>query len=164
MSSISYSTALSSMIYNPAASGGKTLADAMAGFSVDIYQGTRPINADAAVPSGNILLGTVTNGGLPVTPGSLTNGLNLGLVVNGASGLAAGLNAQVTYIAAGQPQWFRMRANQADNNLASTTLARIDGSMATFGGDATIPATSSNVTIGQINNISSISFPVIAGQ
>jgi hypothetical protein len=46
-------------------------------------------------------------------------------------------------VAAGTAGWFRMKASAVDNNLATTTLVRLDGSVATSGADMNL----SNLTI-----------------
>jgi hypothetical protein len=98
---------------------------------MEIYSGTQPASADAA-PTG-VLLGVVTLNSGAFTPGVVTNGLTFGAPVDGVVSKTGvwSFNA----IATGTAGWFRLKANALDNNTLSTTLPRLDGSIAASGAD-----------------------------
>ena len=106
---------------------------------IDIYTGTQPVSADSAI-SGT-LLGRVTLNSGAFTAGLPGNGLTFAAAAAGAvskSGVwsFAGL-------ANGTAGWFRLKGNALDNDSASTTLPRVDGSIATSGADLNL----SNIAI-----------------
>ena len=106
---------------------------------IDIYTGTQPVSADAAI-SGT-LLGRVTLNSGAFAAGSPANGLTFAAAANGAvskSGVWSfvGVNN-------GTAGWFRLKGNALDNDGASTTLPRVDGSIATSGADLNL----SNIAI-----------------
>lgn len=107
--------------------------------TIEIRTGTQPVNADAA-PTG-ALLGVVTLNNLPFVPGSPTNGLTFAAAAGGV--LAKSGVWAFNGIAAGTAGWFRLKANALDNDTLSTTLPRLDGSVATSGGDMSL----SNISI-----------------
>lgn len=124
---------------------------------IEIYSGTQPVNADAAVTG--TLLGTVTLASGAFTPGVSTNGLTFAAASGGAvaksgtwsfDGLAPG----------GTAGWFRLKGNGVDAGGVSTTLPRLDGSIATSGADMNL----SNITIaaGAPNTIDSFTFTIPA--
>jgi hypothetical protein len=98
-----------------------------------IYAGPQPINADSGVQG--VLLGKVTVGAGAFTPGTATNGLNFGAPTGGVIAKAAGEVWQMVGIAAGTAGWFRLMGNPVDDLASSTTLSRMDGSIANSGGD-----------------------------
>lgn len=124
-----------------AATGLKT---AFANGVIELRSGPQPATADAAV-SGT-LLGTFTVSAGAFTAGTSTNGLNfaapsLGVITKASGeawqiGDAAGVAGAVT---AGTVGWFRLKANAADAGALSTTLVRLDGSVATAGADLNFP-------------------------
>ena len=57
-------------------------------------------------------------------------------------------------VAAGTAGWFRMKASALDDNAASTTLVRLDGSIATSGGDMNLSNLS--IAIGSPTTIDSL--------
>lgn len=101
---------------------------------IEIYTGTQPATADAAVTG--TLLGTMTLASGAFTPGSPTNGLTF------AAPAAGSVSKTGTWsfvgIAAGTAGWFRLKANAVDSGLLSTTAVRMDGSCATSGADLNI--------------------------
>ena len=104
----------------------------MADGYIDFYAGSQPATADA-VETGT-LLGTVTLASGAFTPGVATNGINMDLSTAGVLAKSVsevwsfdGLAAASTGTVAG---WFRWREN-ADTRGASTSFARIDGSIGT---------------------------------
>lgn len=98
---------------------------------IEIRTGTQPVTADAAATG--TLLGTVTLASGAFTPGVSTNGLTF----NTASGGAVSKSGVWSFagVAAGTAGWFRLKGNALDNDLSSTTLPRLDGSIATSGAD-----------------------------
>jgi len=106
-----------------------------------IYSGSQPTSPDDAVQG--TLLGIVTVDGGAFTPGSPTNGLGFDAPASGVLSKAAAESWEFDGIAAGTAGWFRLMGNAADALGASTTLPRMDGSIATYGADLNI----SNVAI-----------------
>jgi hypothetical protein len=106
---------------------------------IDIYTGPQPASADSA--ASGTLLGTVTLSSGAFTPGSPTNGLTFAAASNGVVSKSG--TWSFNGIAAGTAGWFRLRANAADNGLLSTTLPRLDGSVAVSGADMNL----SNIAI-----------------
>lgn len=106
---------------------------------VEIRTGSQPATADAAATG--TLLGTVTLNNLPFVAGSPTNGLTFAAAVAGV--LAKSGVWSFTGIANGTAGWFRLKANALDNDALSTTLPRLDGSVATSGADMSL----SNIAI-----------------
>lgn len=106
---------------------------------VEIRTGSQPATADAAATG--TLLGTVTLNNLPFVAGSPTNGLTFAAAAAGV--LAKSGVWAFNGIAAGTAGWFRLKANALDNDALSTTLPRLDGSVATSGADMSL----SNISI-----------------
>lgn len=106
---------------------------------IEIRTGSQPATADAAATG--TLLGTVTLNSGAFTPGTATNGLTFAAAAAGAVSKSGvwGFNG----VAAGVAGWFRLKANALDDNSISTTLPRLDGSIATSGADMNL----SNITI-----------------
>ena len=124
---------------------------------IEIYSGAQPASADNAATG--TLLGTVTKAGGAFTPGTSTNGLTWGTPSAGVVSKSTDL-WQFTGVAAGTAGWFRLKGNALDDNLSSTTLPRLDGSIASSGGDLNL----SNLTIsvGAPNTIDSFSYTIPA--
>lgn len=147
-----------------------TLVDYTATGSSGVVYISGPIGSGAALntavcaASSTTLSATVSNGGLPTTPGvTAINGLQFtypaaaGLFAKG--GTWSGLGA-----ATGTAGWFRYLCDGADSGIgASTTFARIDGSVTVAGGsgDATIDNTT--ISTGQQVTITSISMGISKG-
>lgn len=106
---------------------------------IEIYTGTQPTTADAAVVG--TLLGTMTLASGAFTPGSPTNGLTFAAAADGAVS-KTGVWSFVG-VAAGTAGWFRLKGNATDTGGVSTILPRMDGSCATSGADLNI----SNIVI-----------------
>jgi hypothetical protein len=87
-------------------------------------------------------LGTVTIDAGAFTPGVATNGLEFDAPSGGAVSKVAADNWKFNGVAAGTAGWFRFKANALDDNTLSTTLPRIDGSVAKTGGDLNLSNTS----------------------
>lgn len=119
---------------------------------IEIYSGAQPATADAAVTG--TLLGTVTLASGAFTPGVSTNGLTFAA----ASGGAVSKSGVWSFngVAVGTAGWFRLKGNAADAGGVSTTLPRMDGSIAVSGADMNL----SNITIaiGAPNTIDSFTW------
>lgn len=119
---------------------------------IEIRSGSQPVSADAAATG--TLLGVVTVNAGAFTPGDPTNGLNFGTPVSGS----VSKNTDVWRfegVAAGTAGWFRLKGNALDDNLASTTLARMDGSIASLGGDMNLSSLS--IAVGAPTTIDAFS-------
>lgn len=123
---------------------------------IEIYSGSQPATADAAVTG--TLLGTVTLGSGAFTPGTSTNGLTFA-AASGGSVSKSGVWS-FNGVAAGIAGWFRLKGNAVDAGALSTVLPRLDGSIAVSGADLNL----SNITIaiGAPNTIDSFTFTIPA--
>lgn len=119
---------------------------------IEIYTGSQPATADSAV-SGT-LLGTVTLNSGAFTPGSPTNGLTFA-AASGGSVSKSGVWS-FNGIATGTAGWFRFKGNAADAGAASTTLPRMDGSIAVSGADMNLSNIA--ITIGAPSTIDSFTY------
>ncbi len=106
---------------------------------IEVRTGTQPATADAAATG--TLLGTITLNSGAFTPGTSTNGLTFASAAAGAVSKSGVWS--FNGIAAGTAGYFRLKGNALDNDALSTTLPRLDGSIATSGADLNL----SNVTI-----------------
>lgn len=106
---------------------------------IEVYSGSQPASADAAVTG--TLLGTVTLSSGAFTPGTATNGLTFAA----ASGGAVAKTGVWSFngVAVGTAGWFRLKGNAVDAGAISTVLPRLDGSIAVSGADMNL----SNITI-----------------
>ena len=121
---------------------------------IHIYSGTRPTSADNTATG--TLLGTVTLNGGAFVAGTLTNGLRFDTAVDGSIDKPATAVWQMTGLAAGSATWYRLVGNATDTGASSTTLPRIDGSIAAFGGDITLSDTA--MTVGKVVTASQFKF------
>ena len=119
---------------------------------IEIYSGTQPASADAAVTG--TLLGTVTLGSGAFTPGSPANGLTFDVAANGAVGKSGVWS--FAGVAAGTAGWFRLKANGVDAGAVSNTLPRLDGSIATSGADLNLSNIA--IAIGAPTTVDSFTF------
>jgi hypothetical protein len=117
-----------------------------------IYTGVQPTTADMAA-TGTLLL-TITNASGAFTGGAVANGLEFGVA---ASGSIAKLSTQTwsgVGLATGTAGWFRLYGNAADEATTpavSTTLPRLDGSVAVSG--AQLNMSSTTVTLSATTTI-----------
>jgi hypothetical protein len=124
-----------------------------------IYSGPQPVSADAAVQG--TLLGKVTVNGGAFAFGSPTNGL-------GWEAAAAGVIVKETtevwsmtgLSPGGTAGWFRLMGNVSDDLGVSTTLARLDGSVAQSGGDLNLSSTT--IVIGAPTTVDTFQFTLPA--
>lgn len=122
-----------------AMAGSTGFAATFANGVIEIYTGTQPATADAAVTG--TLLGTVTLNSGAFTPGVSTNGLTFASAASGAVSKSGVWS--FNGIAAGTAGWFRLKGNAVDAGGVSTSLPRLDGSVATSGADLNL----SNIAI-----------------
>ena len=139
-----------------ALAGSTGFAATFANGVIEIYTGTQPATADAAVAG--TLLGTVTLASGAFTPGVATNGLTFASAANGAVSKSGVWS--FNGVAAGTAGWFRLKGNAVDAGALSTTLPRLDGSVATSGADLNL----SNIVIaiGAPSTIDSFTFTIPA--
>lgn len=91
---------------------------------IEVYTGTQPATADLAESGTKLLRITVASGAF--TPGSPTNGLNLGDAAAGVASKESGEVWSGVGLAAGTAGWFRFYSN-AYVTGASSTAERFDG-------------------------------------
>lgn len=135
------------------------IKDTMADGIIEIYSGAQPANADAAVQGTKLMEITVDAGAF--TPGTATNGLEFGAPSNGTVAKASGETWRGVGLADGVAGWFRMKGNASDAGGLSTTLPRIDGSIAKTGGDMSI--SNVNIVTGQPNTVDVFQFTLPSG-
>jgi hypothetical protein len=132
---VKFSTGVISRIFGK--NGTDTGADGFRGVFTNgvirFYSGAQPASADAATTG--TLLGSVTIAGGAFVHGTATNGLNFGAPVLKVVSKAAAEDWKFKGIAAGTIGYFRFQGNATDDNLASTTLPRVDGSVGITSGD-----------------------------
>lgn len=132
--------------------GPSGFAEVFEGGIIEIRTGTQPATADAAATG--TLLGTVTLASGAFTPGSPTNGLTFAPAADGAVSKTG--TWSFNGVAVGTAGWFRLKANAADNDLLSTALPRLDGSIATNGADMNLSNLS--IAIGAPTTVDSFTY------
>lgn len=139
-----------------ALAGTTGFGSAFANGVIEIYSGTQPATADAAVTGS--LLGTVTLSSGAFTPGVATNGLTFAAASAGA--ISKSGTWSFNGAANGTAGWFRLKANAVDAGAISTSAIRLDGSVAVSGADLNL----SNIVIasGAPNTIDSFTFTIPA--
>lgn len=125
------------------------IKEAMADGVIRIYSGAQPLSADSAA-TGTLLLEVTVDAGA-FTHGSPDNGLEFDAPSEGVLSKAAAENWRGTGLATGVAGWFRFCANPLDSGGASTTLARIDGSVGRSGADLNL--SNINIAAGVPNTI-----------
>jgi hypothetical protein len=125
------------------------IKEAMADGIIRIYTGAQPITADSAA-IGTLLVEVTVNAGAWAA-GSPTNGLEFDAPVSGVLAKAAAEAWRGNGLAVGVAGWFRFYANPVDAGGASTTLARIDGSVGRSSADLNLSNT--NIEVGVPNTI-----------
>jgi hypothetical protein len=119
---------------------GGSLKDVLKDGVLRIYSGAQPASPDNAV-AGTLLLEVTVDAGAFVH-GAFANGVEFGDAASGIISKAAGETWQDQGLANGTAGWFRFCANPSDTGIASTTLARLDGSVGTSGADLNMSSTS----------------------
>lgn len=125
------------------------IKEALADGVIYIYSGPQPASADDAVQG--TLLGKVTEDAAAFAFGSPTNGLEFDAPVAGVLNKAAAENWKFNGDADGTAGWFRFMGNPTDSLGSSTTLARIDGNIGTFGADLNL--SNINIVTGAPNTV-----------
>jgi len=121
-----------------------------------IYSGVQPASADAAA-TGTLLLEVTVSGGAFVA-GTVTNGIEFAAPSAGIIGKDDAVWSDVG-IATGIAGWYRLYANATDGGALDTTPflhPRVDGLVATSGGELTMSSTS--ITVGATTTIDSLNF------
>jgi hypothetical protein len=132
--------------------------EAFADGVIYVYSGAQPATADAAIQG--TLLGKVTVNAGAFAFGSPTNGLEFDAPAAGVVSKAVAEVWQMVGIAAGTAGWFRLMGNPTDALGSSTSLPRMDGSVATSGGDLTLPTVT--IAIGTPITIDTFQFTLPA--
>lgn len=91
---------------------------------IEVYAGSQPTTADLAESGTKLLRVTIGSGAF--TPGSPTNGLNLGDAASGVTSKESGETWSGVGLAVGTAGWFRYYDNSYTTG-ASTTAKRFDG-------------------------------------
>ncbi len=125
---------------------------------IEIRTGAQPAAADNA-PLGT-LLGRVTADAGAFSAGAPANGINFDVPVDGVLSKAAAETWKFVGIAVGTAGWFRLLANGVDDELVSAALPRIDGSIATVGGDLLMPVTAVTVNAPYTIDALTVTIPV----
>lgn len=122
-----------------------------------IYSGAQPSSADNAA-TGTLLL-EVTVGGGTFSHGVATNGLNFDAPIAGIISKAAVEAWQGTGITAGTAGWARLSGNPLDDGTSSTTLARMDMSVAKTGADLSLSNTAVATGAPQTIDVFTLAMP-----
>ena len=125
------------------------IKEAMADGVLRIYSGAQPVSADNAT-AGTLLLEVTVNAAV-FAHGSPTNGLNFDVPASAILPKAVAELWRGNGLAEGVAGWFRFCANPVDAGGASTTLARIDGSVGRSAADLNLSNT--NILVGVPNTI-----------
>lgn len=121
--------------------GSADLKTAFTNAVLRIYSGVQPTSANDA-KTGTLLLEITVDGGA-FSHGSPTNGLNFDAPSAGIIAKAVAEAWKGNGITDGTAGWGRLSGNPLDDGTSSTTLARIDVSVAKTGGDLNL----SNTTV-----------------
>lgn len=123
-----------------------------AGFYIDIYTGTRPATPDAAATGTKLARFTAAAGAKMHLASTVTDGViaKNGTEVWGATGLANGTAG-----------YYRLVTSSDDGTTTSTTAVRVDGVIATSGGDMNMSSTT--IAIGAPLLINTATFTIPGG-
>lgn len=123
----------------------------MAGGQIMIYSGPVPATADAALDPSCVLLTTITNNGV---------GINFDAPTGGSLPKAAAETWSGTNAATGTASFFRHVA-PGDDATASTTQPRLQGSVATAGGELNLSDV--NLVQGAVQSLDfyTLAFPTL---
>lgn len=140
-----------------------TSADAVVYITGPVGSGAN-LNSAVCVATATTLGATVSSAGAPTTPGvAAVNGLSFtypaAAGVFGVSGTWSGLG-----VATGTAGWFRFLCDGADaGTSASTTYARIDGTITVTGGSGNATIDNTGVTAGQVVTVTSFNMGISQG-
>lgn len=143
---IMYSTGLRTGLCGTTGIKGAGMLDA---FFIDIYSGSQPVDADQA-PSGT-LLATISESADGITP------LTFGTPADGRVGKTPGELWRGNGLANGTAGWYRLR-RAGDAGGVSTSAVRMDGSIATIGGNMRLGSTAVEVGVPVDINVYNITF------
>jgi len=125
---------------------------------IEVYSGTQPTSANNA-PNGTKLI-TFTLSGGAFTAGSHANGLVMDEESSGTMGILSGDSWEGVAVVTGTATWFRFKGNATDADGVSTTLIRMDGSVATSSADLVLSTTS--IVSGRTYRLNSFDFTMPA--
>jgi len=148
--------AASAQVILAGATGG-SISDLFRNCVVDIYSGSQPAGADSVETGTKLARITVSSDAF--VAGTATNGLNFDEAAAGVLSKATGEVWSGEGLADGTAGWFRMYDNAAVAG-ASTTEIRLDGSVATSGGQFNMSNTS--ITDGGTTTVDSASLTMPA--
>jgi hypothetical protein len=117
-----------------------------------IYSGVQPTTADLAATGTKLL--EITVGSAAFTGGAVAAGLEFGAAAAGAIAKSTAQTWSGVGLANGTAGWWRFYGNAADEAATpaiSTTLPRMDGTIATSGGQINMSSTS--VTLGATSTV-----------
>jgi hypothetical protein len=127
--------------------------EAFANSVLYVYSGPQPATADAAVQGTLLLIITKASGAFSF--GTATNGLNFLAPAAGVISKDAQIWSGIG-VAAGTAGWFRLMGNPTDALGSSTTLPRLDGSVAGLGAD--LDLSSVNIVVSAPTTIDTFTF------
>lgn len=136
---------------------GGSVSDLFQNCVIDIYSGPQPSDADSAETGTKLVTITLSSGAF--SGGSATNGLNFGEVASGVLSKEAGEVWSGEGVADGTAGWFRIYDNSYTTG-ASTSEIRMDGAVATSGGQLNMSSTT--VVTGGTNTINSVALTMPA--
>lgn len=142
---VKLSTGLRNKLLDGGAAGG--IKGALNLGKINVYTGPQPLTADTGATG--VLLGTVT-----VDAGG--TGLTFGASVDGTISKAGAENWKFNGLGVGTAGWFRFYPAGGNPAAASTTEARIDGAIASTGGDMNLSNLA--ITVGAPNTVDTFSF------
>jgi len=136
---------------------GGSFSDLFQNSVLEIYSGSQPANADSDDTGTKLAVITLSSGAF--SSGSPTNGINFGEVSSGVLAKEAGEVWSGVGLAAGTAGWFRLYDNSYTTG-ASTSAVRLDGSVATSGGQLNM--TNTSITIGGTTTVDSVALTMPA--
>ena len=136
---------------------GGSFSDLFQNSVLEIYSGSQPANADSDDTGTKLAVITLSSGAF--SSGSPTNGINFGEVSSGVLAKEAGEVWSGVGLAAGTAGWFRLYDNSYTTG-ASISAVRLDGSVATSGGQLNM--TNTSITIGGTTTVDSVALTMPA--
>jgi hypothetical protein len=122
---------------------------------IRFFSGTAPATADAAITGTLLVQFTLSSGAF--VAGAFDNGLSFG---DPSAGVIAKTSGEVwsgVAVASGSATHYRLVANATDANGLSTSLPRVQGTIAQSGGDINMPS-GTTITISETTTIDSFSY------
>jgi hypothetical protein len=134
---------------------GGSLRDIFKDGVLRFFSGTAPATADAAITGTLLCQFTLSSGAF--VAGAFDNGLELGDATAGVVNKASGEVWSGVALADGSATHYRLVGNASDSNGSSTSLPRIQGTIAQSGGDINMPS-GTTMTTGETTTIDSFSY------